>query len=141
MREGFFLTHFQKHKEVILYLFFGGLTTFVSIISYFAFRFFYDVKISQIFSWVFAVLFAYVTNKFFVFNSHQKKIIYFFKEFIMFIFARLFTGIMEFLLLIFFVNKNMTMKFEILIKIFVTILVIILNYLLSKLIVFYKKHN
>ena len=56
---------YKKYKEVLLYLFFGGLTTVISIGSYafFDISMHMDPMIANIFSWIIAVLFAYVTNR------------------------------------------------------------------------------
>ena len=64
---------YYKYKEVLLYLFFGGLTTVISIGSYS----YCDVAlhmnplVANIISWILAVLFAYVTNKIWVFNEER----------------------------------------------------------------------
>ena len=64
---------YYKYKEVLLYLFFGGLTTVISIGSYS----YCDVAlhmnplVANIISWILAVLFAYVTNKIWVFNAER----------------------------------------------------------------------
>lgn len=64
---------YYKYKEVLLYLFFGGLTTVISIGSYS----YCDVAlhmnplVANIISWILAVLFAYVTNKIWVFNAGE----------------------------------------------------------------------
>lgn len=66
-----FYPFYEKHKEMLLYLFFGGLSFVVSVISYA--YFYYAVEwnelIANFFSWVLAVLFAYVTNKIWVFDA------------------------------------------------------------------------
>ena len=65
---------YKKYKEVLLYLFFGGLTTFISIGSYafFDIGMHMDPMIANIFSWILAVLFAYITNRIWVFDSNAE---------------------------------------------------------------------
>ena len=64
--EGFY----QKYKEMLLYLFFGGMTAVISIgsYSYCDVRLGFDPLIANIISWILAVTFAYVTNKIWVFS-------------------------------------------------------------------------
>ena len=60
-----------RHEELLLYLFFGGLTTLVSAVSYFiaSWGFGASAWLSSVISWFFAVTFAFFTNKIFVFKS------------------------------------------------------------------------
>ena len=59
---------YKKNKEVLLYLFFGGLSFIVSVSSYAYFNLVLDLNalIANIFSWILAVIFAFVTNKIWV---------------------------------------------------------------------------
>ncbi|MBQ7071111.1 MAG: GtrA family protein [Ruminococcus sp.] len=142
---------YKAHKEVLLYLFFGGLTTVVSVIFFaipmnmldlgegklLGFTIDYDVTISNVISWVCAVTFAYVTNRTWVFEdkAHGAKPVA--VECAAFFAGRLFTLVVETLLL----NvMTTTMKMqEIIAKIIVSIVTIILNYIISKLFVFKKE--
>lgn len=56
----------KKHKETILYLFFGAFTTLVNIVSYLFFTrvILFNFMVANALAWILAVLFAYVTNKF-----------------------------------------------------------------------------
>ena len=67
---------YLKYKELINYLIFGGLTTIVNFICYYIFARMIgiDEVISSALSWFFSVLFAYITNKIFVFDSKTKGI-------------------------------------------------------------------
>ena len=72
-----FESFYQKNREVLLYLFFGGLTFLVSIGSY---TFFYvglhiNELIANVFSWILAVLFAYITNRIWVFQWAQQSLL------------------------------------------------------------------
>ena len=130
-----------KYREQLLYLVFGGLTTLVSIGSYFLFVTVLGINalIGNIFSWILAVLFAYVTNRKWVFNStvsSKKEIL---KEMASFFAARLLTlGIEELLLFVFI---NLLGLNSLVVKIGAQIVIVILNYVFSKLIVFRKKNG
>ena len=69
---------YKKYKEIINYLIIGGLTTVVSLATFYIVRIFFltndtqlDIQISNIISWFFAVLFAFITNKKYVFESKK----------------------------------------------------------------------
>ena len=127
-----------KYKEVINYLFFGGCTFLVSVISFYIFNkvLFLNEHVSNILSWILAVLFAYITNKAFVFESKTNTKEELLKEIASFFGARLFTLGVEELILLIFVNL---LKFDaMLIKVFAQVIVILANYVLSKLFVFKK---
>ncbi|MCL2785811.1 MAG: GtrA family protein [Methanomassiliicoccaceae archaeon] len=87
------------HREALLYVFFGAFTVLVSWVSYAVFVWFdINLSVSNILSWVCAVFFAFVVNKWFVFRarSTKKKVVA--KEFGSFFGARIFTGIIAALL-------------------------------------------
>lgn len=121
----------KKHEEIIRYLIAGILTTVVSIVSYYLFRIIHiHYLISTILSWILAVIFAYFVNKFFVFKINKKDIL----EFINFIKYRFISLLMEFITMyvlvdILFINDRIS-------KIIVQGIVLILNYLFSKIFVF-----
>lgn len=129
---------YNKYKEIINYLIFGVLTTIVSILSYALFTriFNIDIYISSVLSWILAVTFAFITNRIFVFNSKEKNIIL---ELIKFYLSRLASLGIELLLMHLFVkifNIN-----DMISKIIVQGIVIVLNYIFSKIFVFKKKQN
>ena len=126
---------YKKYKEIINYLIFGGLTTVVSIVTYalFAKVFNIDYLISNVLSWVLAVLFAYITNKIFVFESKSKKNI---KEITSFFFFRIISLIMEMVILYIFVD--MLHIDDLVTKIIAQVIVIVSNYVFSKVFVFKK---
>ena len=125
----------KKYKELILYGIFGLGATLVNIIAFYLLR---KGGISLIpsncLAWFFAFVFAFITNKVFVFESKEwktKKAIY---EMISFTFARLMTLFIDTALMWFLVYK---ISFnDMLSKIIVNIIVIILNYVLSKFWIF-----
>ena len=126
---------YKKYKEIINYLIFGGLTTLISIFTYalFAKVFHIDYLISNVLSWIIAVLFAYITNKIFVFESKSKKNI---KEITSFFFFRVVSLIMEMVILYIFVD--MLHIDDLVTKIIAQIIVIVSNYVFSKVFVFKK---
>lgn len=132
-----YYTHYQKHKSVLLYLFFGGLTTLISIGSFIFFDSWLAIHplLSNILSWVCAVSFAYTTNRIWVFASTAtgKDAV---QEGFSFFTGRLLTlGFEELILLVFvqLMGLNST-----LIKILAQLGVLILNYVISRLFVFKK---
>ena len=126
---------FNKCREVLMYLVFGGLTTLVNIVAFFILRkLSVSVYISNLIAWVVAVLFAFITNKLFVFESKDKSKIG--KELISFFGFRILSlgvdmGAMYLLLQV--INTG-----EVFAKIIANVIVIILNYIFSKLFVFKK---
>lgn len=130
---------FKKHKETILYLFFGAFTTLVNIVSYLFFTrvISFNFMVANALAWIIAVLFAYVTNKFFVFKSKRVELNFLFTEFCSFISFRLASGLIEIIyiyVMIDFFSIN-----DVMVKLIANIIVIILNYLFSKIIIFKKK--
>ncbi len=130
---------YLRYKEIINYIIFGGLTTVVNFIVYFASTklLTIDEVISNIIAWFISVLFAYVTNRIFVFESKKggfKNIVI---EMVSFFLARVFSGICcdigTFAVMIKVFNINDTIA-----KIVTQIMVIVMNYLLSKLVIFRK---
>jgi putative flippase GtrA len=126
---------YKKHKMPILYLIFGGLTTLINVIVYY---FCHDIcslsnVLSNIIAWIIAVIFAFVTNKIYVFESKSKSILY---ELSTFFACRLGTGIID--LVIMFVTVDILKWNSLFMKIISNVIVIILNFVFSKLIVFKK---
>lgn len=134
---------YYKNPEVWNYLIVGLLTTVVSLVTYFiATRTILnpekeiELQIANIISWVFAVAFAYVTNRVFVFKSKNKNII---SELAKFIGSRVASLIMDMLIMLIIVSI-MGLS-DVIGKIVSQIVVTIANYVLSKLLVFTKKEN
>lgn len=129
---------FKKYKESILYIVFGILTVVINILSYlFMTRFFaLNIIYSNLIAWIIAVVFAYVTNKFFVFKSEIVEIRFLIKEFISFVSCRIGSLFVEIIIIYIGVDYFHIGDFEV--KIFTNLVVIVLNYLLSKLIIFKK---
>lgn len=124
-------------KETFLYLFFGGLTTLINIIIYKSLVFLnIDYIIANIIAWIISVIFAFITNKYYVFNKKNTNLI---KEFIKFISSRLSTGLLD--LFFMFLTVSIFNFDDFIMKILSNIIVIILNYILSKFIVFKNNSN
>lgn len=126
---------YRQNKELINYVIVGVLTTIVSIGSYYLFRFITkNYIVLSIVSWVLSVTFAYFTNRAFVFESKEKNIV---MEISKFVGSRLFTLGLEVVLMILFVS---IMKVnDMAAKIILQFVILVTNYLLSKLFVFRKK--
>ena len=129
---------YKKYKEIINYLIFGVLTTVVSLATYYICVFTFlnpenpvELQIANIISWIFAVLFAYVTNRKYVFESKEKNKV---KEATKFVGSRVFTLILDMgvmwlgVTILGFSDKIMKMVSQ--------VLIIIGNYIISKLFVF-----
>ena len=129
---------YKKYQEIINYLFFGFLTTLVSIISYCFFTRIFNINynISNVFSWVLAVTFAFFTNKLYVFKSKNTKML---KSGIKFFGSRITTLIIE--ITIMYVLVDIIKINDIISKFISQVIIIILNYLFSKLFVFKNKTN
>lgn len=130
---------FKKHKETILYLFFGAFTTLVNIVSYLFFTrvILFNFMVANALAWILAVLFAYVTNKFFVFESRRVELKFLFKEFLSFVSFRLLSGIIE--MFIMYVMIDLLFVNDVITKVFSNTIIIILNYLFSKQLIFKKR--
>ena len=130
---------YLNYKEIINYLVFGGLTTIVNFVAYciFARAIGIDEVLSSGIAWVCGVIFAYVTNKIFVFDSKTETKKELLKECASFFLARVVSGITcdvgTFALMVKVFNIN-----DILSKIVTQVMVVIVNYIFSKFVVFRK---
>lgn len=124
--------------EINLYLIFGVLTTIINIAVYEALCYFnVDYKIANTIAFIVAVIFAYVTNKLIVFKKRSENFKALLYEGFKFFTSRIFTYIIELMMLMVlvdFINFNKSIS-----KWIVTIIVVILNYFLSKKKVFVDK--
>ncbi len=134
-------------KEVFFYLLFGVMTTVVNLVTLAIFNKFVDIMVSNIIAWVAAVVFAYITNKLFVFESKSWRLNVLKKEIPSFAGARVLTlGIEELgiLVLIKWLHLDVTLTIgpvggEFIIKGILAVIVVLLNYVFSKLLIFKKK--
>lgn len=146
---------FEKHKEVIVYTFVGILTTLVNYIIHFTFasfgtNYYFCVSVS----WLGAVIFAYVANRVLVFKSKttgKQRL----KEFSMFIGARIFSYGLEMLISFIFIGcahadrlvwmppfSDITLPIgELAVKTASQVVIIVSNYIFSKLVIFKNKNE
>jgi putative flippase GtrA len=128
----------QKHWDILSYLFFGGLTTVVNYLVYLPCYNLLNLSaaVSNAIAWAVAVAFAYLTNKPFVFRSHDWSLKTVIPELTKFVTCRIGSGLLETGILFLCVdllawNGNVW-------KLITSVLVVILNYIASKLLVFKK---
>ena len=128
---------YHKYKEKLWYLFFGGCTTFVNIFTFMILRHFdISLYVSNIIAWIVAVLFAYITNKLYVFESKNKGFNKTIKELVSFIGFRLLTLFID--MGIIYLMIDVLSLNELLSKIVSNVVVIIANYFFSKIFIFKK---
>lgn len=126
----------NKYSHIVAYLFFGVCTTGVNVaIYYICYNICHILNVpSTIIAWVFAVVFAYITNKLYVFDSKSFEWTLLKREIPTFFGCRLLTGILDVIIMFLTVdvwgwNANLW-------KLLSNVIVIVLNYLASKLIIF-----
>ena len=131
---------FEKYKSIILYIFFGGCTTLINIIVYAVCSkaLLLETIPSTIIAWILSVVFAYVTNRRFVFDSKASQFLDIIKEMVSFLGCRILTGVLDIVLMYVFVD--IIGVNDMLMKILSNIIVIVLNYVASKLFIF-KQDN
>lgn len=125
-------------NQIIRYIFFGGLTTLVNLISYFMLRNICNISIniSNVISISLSILFAYVVNSKYVFHTKQTTIKSKLYEFSKFISARFITMLIEIIGVFLFTSVMQIQDF--ISKLLIQVIVLILNYVFSKLLVFKK---
>ena len=136
------LEFLKKHKSVILYIIFGGMTTVVDWSVSFLLYYFWGDAIdatpillhgANVIAWVAAVAFAYVTNRIWVFESKRRGFIPIICEIAAFAGGRVLTLLLQEGVFCTWLGLN-----EYLFKVIAAVLVVILNYFISKLLVFRK---
>jgi len=133
-----------KNRELVMYIIFGLATTAVSFLTYYAARWVFAGVIttpSVITSWICAVTFAYTTNSLLVFESKAVSLPQIITEIALFYGSRLFTLGVEMALMFLLVDLTGISGglYELGARVFVAVVVTVLNYILSKIIVFRKK--
>ena len=134
---------YKKYQEIVNYLIFGVLTTLVSLLVYYCLTFTIInpkdaimLQVANILSWIAGVTFAYITNRKYVFNSKNTNIK---KELVSFVSARIVTLILDMLIMGVFVTL---LGFnDKIVKIISQVVVIVSNYVFSKLFVFKEVNN
>ena len=142
-----------KYKELIVYVIFGGLTTVVNLVVFtLSGMALGDERylVSNVIAWFAAVIFAYITNKLWVFESKSWSIKVLLKEIPSFFSARVLSFLIEEFGLYVFVDllsfNEISLKIlsfeiggELIAKVILAVIVVILNYVFSKLVIFKKK--
>ena len=129
---------YKKYKEIINYLIFGVLTTAVSLVSYWIFtntflnpKIAWQLQVANVISWILAVLFDYFTNRKYVFQSTERNKL---KELLKFTAARLTTLFLD--MLIMWLGVTILKYNDGIIKLISQVLIVISNYIFSKIFVF-----
>ena len=139
--------YYQKYEEMIRYLIIGGFTTVISLVTKYALLFTIldakktlELQISIVISWIVSVTFAYIANRTFVFQSKNQNIL---REISLFVSARVVTLLMESFLSWFFITfLKLNSDFSVIIlTILIQGIVIIDNYVFSKIFVFQQKED
>lgn len=129
----------DKYYDILAYLFFGGLTTVVNYLVYLPCYNWWGISggVSNMIAWVFAVAFAFLTNKPFVFKSHDWSGKTLWPELTKFVGCRVGSGVLE--TAIIWLTVDMLQWNGLWMKLFTSVLVIVLNYFGSKFLIFTKK--
>lgn len=142
-----------KYKELITYVIFGGLTTLVNFVAFYVVTQILGEElylINNAIAWVVSVVFAYVTNKLFVFESKSWNLKLVAKESVEFVGARVFSFLIEEGGMLLFVSVlgfgeisfnifGFTITGQLIAKLILAVIVVIMNYFFSKFIIFRKK--
>ena len=128
----------HKYADVLVYLFFGVLTTAVNYLVYLpCFNLIhFSAAVSNVIAWVAAVIFAYMTNKPFVFKSHDWSAKTVVPELTKFVGSRVLSGAME--TVIIYLTVDLLCWNGNVMKLLSSVLVVVFNYIASKLLVFKK---
>lgn len=135
------ITLIQKYRAILLYLVFGVLTTAVNLLAYLIcyHKLGMPNLMSTAIAWLLSVFFAFITNKIWVFQSHSWEISILLYELTTFLSCRIATGVMD--LAIMYITVDCLLWNEILWKLLSNMLVILLNFVASKVIIFRKKQR
>ncbi|MDF7636837.1 GtrA family protein [Leuconostocaceae bacterium ESL0958] len=130
-----------RYRQTLLYLFFGGATFVVSQVTYtfFALLWYWSYTPAYLLSWFLAVLFAYVTNRIWVFRSQVRDFLGLCREVWRFYLARIVTGIFGWFILAF--GVQVLGQNDLLWNFIQNVFVIITNYVLSKFFIFQKQQG
>ncbi|MBQ2893824.1 MAG: GtrA family protein [Oscillospiraceae bacterium] len=129
----------DRYYDILAYLFFGGLTTVVNYLVYLPCHHWWGIPagISNIIAWFFAVAFAFLTNKPFVFKSHDWSGKTLWPELTKFVGCRVGSGVLE--TVIIWVTVDILLWNGLVMKLITSIFVILINYFGSKFLIFTKK--
>ena len=127
-----------KYKEQLLYIIFGVVTTVVNFVTYYlcARILMIGIMISTVIAKIFSLSVAYLTNRKWVFNSNKTQKIKIFRECLTFYACRGVSALLDFGIM--YLGAVLLNFNDLAVKIFATIVVIVANYIMSKMIVFRK---
>ncbi len=129
---------YDRHESVLLYLIVGAMTTVISIgTQYIAKYMGFPTEVNTTISWIFAVTFAFFTNKVWVFKNESKTKRDWLSQAAAFYGARLVTYFMELGFMSF--TVRVLLQNEYIMKLIAQVFILVLNYLFSKLVIFRKK--
>lgn len=130
---------YHKHQEAVDYLFWGGVAFVLSMVLFYIFAnmMMIEEQIANVITWIICVIFTYLTNRTFVFKSKTTGVKAITKEFTEFTTARLATLVLENVVL--FICIDLLLWHNMIAKLIGQFLVIVSNYVLSKLWIFKKK--
>lgn len=127
---------FKKYRDFFVYMIFGAMATIINAGLYALF--FQIIQISNVSStiiaWVITLIFAFFTNKFFVYRSNEKRVKYVIKEFYQFFLCRVLSGIFDVIFM--FITVDILSLYPILMKLIAALFVGLINYFGGKLIIF-----
>lgn len=132
------ISSIEKYKAIILYILFGILTTIINLVSYTGMIYLHwNVQLSVILSWLITVISAYLTNRKWVFNSKTTTSVELLPEFLAFLSSRVLTLILEMIIIWF--GVQLLKQNPLIWKLIDNVVVVIFNYIISKLFVFKRK--
>lgn len=134
-------TLFERYRHILIYLFFGGLTTVVNWLVYVPLTHWLAVSawLGTLIAWCVAVAFAFLTNKPFVFQSHNWSWKVVFPELCKFLGCRVGSGLLEIFLM--WICVDILGFPNLIMKVITSILVVIANYVGSRFLVFSSKES
>lgn len=129
----------RKHRDIIVYAILGVLTTVVNFIVYFSLIAIFSMPAaaSNVIAWAAAVIFAFLTNKPLAFKSYDWSLSVTAAEFIKFVVCRIGSGVVETVFIM--ITVDMLSLHNGIMKVLISVIVVIANYIASKLFVFKKK--
>ena len=130
---------YNKYRGPLLYLFFGGVTTLINIGAFWIICSFFGINelVSNVLAWIVSFVFAFVVNRGWVFEAKTEDKKESARQFTTFLGGRLFTLACEELIIYVFITRLGWLALPV--KIFAQVVVVVLNYIISKIIVFRKK--
>lgn len=129
----------EKYRALILYMFFGGLTTLVNIVSFYVLERMLGMPTvpATCAAWALSVFFAYVTNRRWVFESKENSRRGILREVGSFFLFRLLSGLID--VGIMYMCVDLLGWNSLAVKVASNVLVIIINYVASKLVIFRQR--